>query len=107
MKKRIKDDFEFWSRYYSNNKKDSLVNLVHKKMLLSDIHKLVGINNTEKLNKVTDSLFYNEIYYKKMFQNKSNYYIIQKSNDSIFGPLTIIEFEAMKKDKSIDLKFEQ
>jgi hypothetical protein len=104
--KRIKDDLELWNNYYSENKKDSLVSLVHKKMLLSNIHKLVGSNKTEKLNITADSIFNNEIFYKKMFQNKSNYYIIQKANDSIFGPLTLKKFDAIKKKKSIDLDFE-
>lgn len=106
MLKKIKDDLELWNNYYSENKKDSLVSLVHKKMLLSNIHKLVGSNKTEKLNITADSIFNNEIFYKKMFENKSNYYIIQKANDSIFGPLTLKGFEIIKKKKSIDLDFE-
>jgi hypothetical protein len=103
--KRIKDDIEFWSRYYSNNKKDSLINLVHKKMLLSDIYSLVGSGKIEKLNVTADSIFNNEIFYTKMFQNKRNYFIIQKSNDSIFGPLTLKEFEILKRKKKIEIDF--
>ena len=106
MKKKLKDDFEFWNRYYFSNKKDSLINLVHKKILLSDIHKIVGNNKAEKLDLTADSIFNNEIFYKKMFQNKSNYYIIQKVNDSIFGPLTFKGFEDLKRNKKIDLDFE-
>ena len=104
--KKIKDDLGFWSQYYSNNKKDSLVSLVHKKVQLSDIHNLVGNKRLEKLDVIADSIFNNEIFYKKMFENKSNYYIIQKVNDSIFGPLTIEEFEILKRKKKIDLDFE-
>ena len=103
--KRIKDDLELWNNYYSENKKDSLISLIHKKMLLSNIHKLVGSNKAEKLDITADSIFNNEIFYKKIFQNKSNYYIIQKVNDSIFGPLNYKEFEVIKKKKSIDLDF--
>jgi hypothetical protein len=104
--KRIKDDLRFWSRYYSKNKKDSLVSLFQNKILLSDIRNLVGNNKSEKINEIADSIFKNQLFYMKMFQNKSNYYIIQKVNDSIFGPLTFNEFEAIKKKKSIFLEFE-
>ncbi len=106
MIKRIKDDLELWNNYYFENKKDSLINLVHKKMLLSEIHNLVGSKKIEKINVVADSIFNNEPFYKKMFRNKYNYYIIEKTNDSVFGPLTLKEFEALKKEKKIDLDFE-
>lgn len=102
---RIKDDLELWNNYYSENKKDTLVSLVHKKMHLTDINYLVD-NKKEKLNITADSIFNGEVFYKKMFQNKSNYYIIKKANDSIFGPLTLKEFEILKRRKKIDLDFE-
>lgn len=105
MLKQIKEDLELWNDHYLESKKDSLVSLVHNKMRLTDIHNLVK-NKKEKLNITVDSIFNNEILYKKMFRNKSNYYIIQKANDSIFGPLTLKEFEVIKKKKSIDLDFE-
>ena len=106
MIKRIKDDLNLWNNYYYENKKDSLVNLVHKKILLSEIHDLVGNKKIEKINVVADSIFNNEPFYKKMNRNKYNYYIIQKSDDFVFGPLTLKEFEAIKKEKKIDLDFE-
>lgn len=103
--KRIKDDLELWNNYYLENKKDSLVSLIHKKMHLTDIHILVD-DKKGGLNITADSIFNNEMFYKKMFQNESNYYIIRKVNDSIFGPLTLEEFEAIKKKNSIDLDFD-
>lgn len=106
MVKRIKDDLELWNNYYFENKKDSLINLVHKKMLLSEINNLVENKKIEKINVIADSIFSSELFYKKMFRNKYNYYIIQKENDSIFGPLTLKEFEILKKEKKIDLDFE-
>ena len=53
-----------------------------------------------------DSIFNYEPFYKKMVKNKYNYYIIEKTNDSVFGQLTLKEFEAIKKEKKIDLDFE-
>ena len=73
MVKRIKDNLELWNNYYLENKKDSLVQLVHKKIFLADIHNLVRNKKTEKLNVIADSIFNSEMFYKKMFRNKSNY----------------------------------
>ncbi|EKT3966592.1 hypothetical protein NTJ12_001659 [Flavobacterium psychrophilum] len=72
MTKRIKDDLELWNNYYLESKKDSLVSLVLKKMRLTDIHNLVD-DKKRNLNITADSIFKNEILYKKMFQNKNNY----------------------------------
>lgn len=105
MLKRIKENLELWDNYYIENKKDSLVSIVHKKILLSEIHSILGNRKMEKLNMVSDSIFINDIYFKKMFRNKYNYYIINKENDSIFGPLTLNEFEILKKEKNINLEF--
>lgn len=106
MLKNTNSDLKFWNEYYLTNKKDSLVSLDHKKMMLSEIHNLVDNNKIKRLNKITDSIFKNEIFYKKIFQNKINYYIIQKVDDSIFGPLTLKEFEILKRKKIISLDFE-
>lgn len=107
MLKEIKSDITFWNNYYLRNKKDSLISLIHGKITLKNINNLIKKSTTKDLNKVADSIFKNELFYKKMFQNKSNYYIIEKANDSVFGPLTVKEFEILKRNKKIDLDFEK
>ena len=46
------------------------------------------------------------MFYKKIFKHKENYFIIQKANDSIFGQLTLSEFETLKRNKKINLELE-
>ncbi len=97
------DDLKSWSNYYLDNKKGSLVDLIYQKASIYDIHKLVKDKDTEK---ISDSLFNHNSFCKKMFRNKYNYYIIQKYDDSVLGPLNLKEFHALKKEKKIDLDFE-
>ena len=104
--KHLVDDLIIWNNYFIEMKKDSLVDLGHKKMLLRDIHRLVENNEAKKLNTTADSIIDKDVYYQKMFKNKENYYIIQKNKDSIYGPLSVKEFEVIKKKKKIDLDFE-
>lgn len=99
----IKDDLNLWSNYYLEIKRDSLIDLNYQKTSIYHIHKLVTNKGAEA---ITDSIFNNEPFYKKMFVNKYNYYIIEKTNDFVFGSLTLKEFEAIKKEKKIDLDFE-
>jgi hypothetical protein len=99
----IKDDLGLWSNYYLEIKRDSLIDLNYQKTSIYNIHKLVTNKGAEAM---ADSILNNEPFYKKMFRNKYNYYIIEKTNDSVFGPLTLKEFEALKKEKKIDLDFE-
>lgn len=99
----IKDDLGLWSNYYLEIKRDSLIDLNYQKTSIYNIHKLVTNKGVEA---IADSIFNNEPFYKKMFKNKYNYYIIEKTNDSVFGPLNLKEFEAIKKEKKIDLDFE-
>jgi len=42
--------------------------------------------------KVADSLLKYDVYYRKIFSNKVNYWIIRISNDSIYGPLNENEY---------------
>ena len=77
--------------------------MVNRKILISDIHKLIKDKN---IKVVEDSIFNNDLYYKELFNNKINYYIIQKSDKSILGPLSLKKFESYKKERSIDLVFE-
>lgn len=106
MIQNIEDELNLWSNYYLENKKDSIVNLICKNTSIKEINKLVENTKKERLNVIVDSIFDNDVLYKKMFRNKINYYIIQKDREIVFGPLTLKEFEAIKKKKSIDLDFE-
>lgn len=59
-----------------------------------------------KIDKVVDSILKNDIFYKKILSNKINYWIINKLENTRFGPFTRIEFENELKLKNINLKFE-
>lgn len=54
-----------------------------------------------KSEKEADSIIANDPYYKKIFSNDTNYWIIQISSDSLIGPLTKSEFEATRKEMNI------
>ncbi|UYW02005.1 hypothetical protein K5I29_03585 [Flavobacterium agricola] len=99
----IKNDLNVWNNYYISIKKDSLIDLNNQKISIYNIHKLVTNRGTEV---ITDSIFNNEVLYRKMFRNKFNYYIIEKKTDSVYGPLTLEELNVFKKKKKIDLNFE-
>lgn len=103
MIRRIKKSLEFWNSYFLKNKKNINVDLVHGETSLENINKLFLKKSSQSIDMAVDSIFRNEIFYKKMFQDKRNYYIIQKDNDSIFGPLTLKEFEKIRIKKSITL----
>ena len=104
--KQIEDDLTLWNNYYTVNKKDSIVTFNFNKISLVRINNIiekVGVNN---ISKVADSIFNNQEFYKKIFERKDNYYIVNKKNDSIFGQLTFDEFLRLKKKKNIALDFE-
>lgn len=54
-----------------------------------------------KSEKEADSLIANDPYYKKIFSNDTNYWIIQIARDSLIGPLTKLEFEVTRKEMNI------
>lgn len=103
---KIKQNLEFWNEYYLENHKDSLVEIGYDKMTLINIQNLVKKNKSIRQDIIADSLFKHKVCYKKIFKNKNNYYIIQKRNDSIFGPLTLKDFQKIKRKKKIDLDFD-
>ncbi|MFB9109792.1 hypothetical protein [Flavobacterium gyeonganense] len=102
---KIKQNLEFWNNYYLENRKDSLVEIGYDKMTLKDIQTLLEKNKKTKKDIVADSLFRQKSCYKKIFKNKTNYYIIEKTTDSIFGPLNIKDFKNIKARKKVDLEF--
>lgn len=103
MISRLKNSLEFWNSYFLKNKKNINVDLVHGEISLENINKLFLKNSSQDIDRAVDSIFRNEIFYKKMFQDKKNYYIIQKDNDSVFGPLTLEEFQKIRIKKGIAL----
>jgi len=104
MLKKMEDDFNIWSNYYSENKKDSIVNLSFSKISLKEIFKL-GEANNKKFIKVADSILLNDRFNKIIFSNKENYYIIDKEKDKMYGPLTFSEFRKLKTSLKITLDF--
>lgn len=103
--KNVKDNLNTWNDFYAENNKDSLVELCHKKIKLKEIHHLINKSDSLRINQIADSIFNDNLYYKKIFKNKYNYYIIQKNKDSVFGPLTLTEFRVLKSKKKMALDF--
>jgi hypothetical protein len=54
-----------------------------------------------KSEQEADSLIHSDSFYKSIFRNDINYWIIQITNDSLIGPLTKSEFEATRKELQI------
>lgn len=96
----IKDDLEFWKKYHAEAKTDTLLVFPHGTIMLKDLLELMKRNNNQSGN-VTDSIFNNQSYYKKLFMYEYNYWIIQKVNDSLIGPLTKEEFLSKSKEMNI------
>jgi hypothetical protein len=53
----------------------------------------------------TDSLLRHDAYFKIMFKNPQNYWIIQKKTRFIYGPFTKQEYLAAGKKLNLDSKF--
>ncbi|MEM9143216.1 MAG: DUF3997 domain-containing protein, partial [Bacteroidota bacterium] len=50
------------------------------------------------LDEVSDSILRNNPNYRKLFENQDNYWVINKKNNIVFGPLTKEEY-LLKRDK--------
>lgn len=96
VKQNIKDDLKMW-RYLSK------ITVGDKEIAMDNLK--LRCASVEKISSIADSLFQESSYYQKMFHLESNYYIIDKDTDSIFGPMDKIQFEKMKEDKNISLDF--
>ncbi len=53
---------------------------------------------------LVDSIINNNIFFKKMYDLKKCYYIIDKTKDSLYGPLSKEEFKIKKDSLNIDLE---
>jgi tRNA splicing endonuclease len=105
MKKRIVDNLELWNNYYKKNKKDSVIDLMHGEISLIEINLLMQQNKLKDNDSIINTIFETEMFYKNMFSRRLNYYIIQKDNDSVFGPLSYIEYRNLRERKKIKLDF--
>ncbi len=62
-------------------------------------------NKLKDNDSIINTIFETEMFYKNMFSRRLNYYIIQKDNDSVFGPLSYIEYRNLRERKKIKLDF--
>ncbi len=58
---------------------------------------------------IADSIIINDPYYRKVFINKLNYWIISHKNKKLYGPLTKTEYLSKRKelDVPVDLKLDE
>lgn len=98
-------DMEFWNKHYLKTQKDSTIHLDYGEFRLKSISNLLEGKQEKDVNLIADSIFNREMFYRKIFKNKYNYYLIEKINDSIYGPFNKNEFEAIKSKKKVDLVF--
>ena len=52
-----------------------------------------------------ENIFQNEDFYQRIYKKGLNYYIIDKKEDSVFGPLTKKEYRNIKEKRGIKLEF--
>ena len=83
-------------------KSDSLIYYQFKERGLKENY----YDKSLKTESVVDSILQNDLFYKKIFRSKVNYWIINKLENTRFGPFTKIEFENELKLENINLKFE-
>jgi hypothetical protein len=102
IRKELIDDIKFWNNYYVSNKKDSTIKILHTMVSLKEINSLM--NSKKELNENVDSITENESYYKKLFTNEINYWIICIKNDSLIGPLSEREYYSKKSELGISNK---
>lgn len=99
----LKNELLFWNKYYSKKLKDSIIDLSFDSLSLTKINTIS--EDSKKIDIVVDSILINNNFYKKMLKNKKNYYIIDKDNDSVFGPFDKHEFNNLIKIKNIKINF--
>ena len=94
-----------WEEDYNMHKREGVINFNDVPVSLKEISKQIDLGRSTNL---ADSIISHSSYYKELLTpNKINYYIIDKDKDSVLGPLTKEEFEKVKKEKSIDLEFDE
>ncbi|ACU05857.1 hypothetical protein [Pedobacter heparinus] len=103
MDKNIKDDLSFWSNYYVENKKDTVINVFGDKMSIKHINNLLTTLSEDNLQRVSDSIVKNNASLKSIFKNKLNYYLIDKKSDSLYGPMNKDELSKIRARKGVTI----
>lgn len=88
---------ENYSYPYGQNKDILLKNMDSIFLITKDSAKTYEIE--------ANSIIKKELYYKRMFERKYNYYIINKKVDSIYGPLGYDKFKNLKNKNKINFDF--
>lgn len=98
--KQLMDNLKDFNSYFIKTKKDTVFKLLYGSVSTKNIYELMNQNGNQA-NKIADSLIKNEAYYKKMFTNKFNYWIICVAKDSIIGPLNKDEYFIKRSEMNI------
>ena len=94
-----------WGGYYNIYKREGVINFKDVQVSLKEISKQIELRGSTNL---ADSIISHSSYYKELLTpNKINYYIIDKDEDSTWGPFDKLEFEKIKKEKGINLVFKK
>ena len=94
-----------WGGYYNIYKREGVINFNDVPVSLKEISKQIELRRSTNL---ADSIISHSTYYKELLTpNKINYYIIDKDEDSTWGPFDKLEFEKIKKEKGINLDFKK
>lgn len=99
IKRQIIDDLNFWEEDFKRYRKDSIINFEFGNLRKSHIKNL--LNDKQKI----DSLLSNSFYYKKIFSNKTNYYLIKKEKHVMLGPFSENEFKKVILENKVSLTF--
>ena len=94
-----------WGGDYNMYKREGVINFNDVPVSLKEISKQIELRRRTNL---ADSIISHSTYYKELLTpNKINYYIIDKDEDSTWGPFDKLEFEKIKKEKGINLVFKK
>ena len=101
----LKMELSSWGGYYNIYKREGVINFNDVPVSLKEISKQIELRGSTNL---ADSIISHSSYYKELLTpNKINYYIIDKDEDSTWGPFDKLEFEKIKKEKGINLDFKK
>ena len=101
----LRMELSSWGGYYNIYKREGVINFNDVLVSLKEISKQIDLGRSTNL---ADSIISHSSYYKVLLTpNKINYYIIDKDEDSTWGPFDKLEFEKIKKEKGINLVFKK
>ncbi len=88
----------------NDNRNDNQVWFPHGEESISDL--FLNVENNENIvENIVDSMLNNIPYYQKIFTNLTNYWIIDKEEQNIIGPLNKNEFILKRKELDISILF--